>query len=249
METLAAQYSQWFGRSRGEEVKPGEGTEKIPREERGGGQSECCNTAQLRRGSCTWKMENSSSELLVATEETDTSSCPSSLAGKQQFTPLFLSYLLVCRRLANVTCVIKWLCCISCSVTWPLGDEELLLLSVNTAEPSGCRAGTCSWLHTAWSCWSCHTRGTVCVCRAQLQPGTSNKVKPQAAPPRELDSVVTLLSSQPRARAQRWFCSCGHTWLGTVNPQSTWQMGRTGRYFLPCSECQKTKSKVILNGV
>lgn len=54
VETLAAQYSQWFGRSRGEEVKPGEGTEKIPREERGGGQSECCTT-QLRRGSCTWK--------------------------------------------------------------------------------------------------------------------------------------------------------------------------------------------------
>lgn len=54
VETLAAQYSQWFGRSRGEEVKPGEGTEKIPREERGGGQSECCTT-RLRRGSCTWK--------------------------------------------------------------------------------------------------------------------------------------------------------------------------------------------------
>lgn len=31
---------------------------------------------QLRRGSCTWKMENTSSVLLVVTEETDTSSCP-----------------------------------------------------------------------------------------------------------------------------------------------------------------------------
>lgn len=105
METLTAQYSQWFGRSRGEEVKPGEGTEKIPREERGGGQREYCRyyTTEKRQ----LYLENTSSVLLVVSEETDTSSCPSSLAGKQQLTHLFLSYLFVWRRLENVTCVIK----------------------------------------------------------------------------------------------------------------------------------------------
>lgn len=118
---------------------------------------------QLRRGRCTWKMENTSSVLLAVTEETDTSSCPSSLTGKQQFIRLFLSYTLVCRKLTNVTCVIKWLCCISCSVTWPLGDEELLLLSANTTEPSGCRAGTCSLLHTDWELELPHWRHSLHV--------------------------------------------------------------------------------------
>lgn len=77
METLAAQYSQWFGRSRGEEVKPGEGTEKIPTEERGGGQRECCRyyTTEKRQ----LYLENTSSVFLVVTEETHMSSCPSSL--------------------------------------------------------------------------------------------------------------------------------------------------------------------------
>lgn len=89
VETLAAQYSQWFGRSRGEEVKPGEGTEKIPREERGGGQSECCR--YYTTGKRQLYLENTYSVLLVVTEEADASSCPSSLAGKQQITHLFLS--------------------------------------------------------------------------------------------------------------------------------------------------------------
>lgn len=161
METLTAQYSQWFGRSRGEEVKPGEGTEKIPREERGGGQGEYCRyyTTEKRQ----LYLENTSPVLLVVSEETDASSCPSSLAGKQQLTHLFLSYLFVWRRLENVTCVIKWLCCISCSMTWPLGDEELLLLSVNMIEPSGCRAGTCSLLHTAWELELSHSRHSLHV--------------------------------------------------------------------------------------
>lgn len=87
VETLAAQYSQWFGRSRGEEVKPGEGTEKTPREERRGGQSECCR--YYTTGKRQLYLENTSSVLLVVTEEAGMSSCPSSLAGKQQITHLF----------------------------------------------------------------------------------------------------------------------------------------------------------------
>lgn len=54
--------------------------------------------------------------------------------------------------------VTKGLCCISCSITWPLGDEELLLLSVNKTVPSVCRAGTCGLLQTA--------AGTVVPCDA-----------------------------------------------------------------------------------
>lgn len=37
VETLAAEYSQWFGRSRGEKVKPGEETETTQRKKKRGG--------------------------------------------------------------------------------------------------------------------------------------------------------------------------------------------------------------------
>lgn len=43
-------------------------------------------------------LENTSSVLLVMTEETDLSSCPPSLAGKQQLTHLFVNYASVCRE-------------------------------------------------------------------------------------------------------------------------------------------------------
>lgn len=120
MERLAAEYSQWFGRSRGEKVKPGEGTEKIQRKgKEEGDRVNAADLTQLRRGSRTWKIYHL---CLQMTEETGTSYCPSSLAEKRKHTHLFSSYLLVWRKLENVTCVIKWLCCISCSMTWPLGD-------------------------------------------------------------------------------------------------------------------------------
>ena len=47
--------------------------------------------------------------------------------------------------------------------------------------------------------------------------------------------MVTALYSQPRAQAQWWFYSCGHTWFKTtkVPPQSPGQIGRTCRYLLP----------------
>lgn len=135
-------------------------------------------------------------------------------------------------------------------MTWPLGDEELLLLSVNTLSHQAAEQGPAARCTQPGS-WSCHTRGSVCMCRAQLQQCSPawdiKQAETTVTPPRELDSVVTLLNSHPRARARWWFCSCGHTWFRrtAVNAQSTWQMGRICRYFLSCSECQKTKSKVI----
>lgn len=59
VETLAAQYSQWFGRSRGEEVKPGEGTERKYQVKKGeGDRVNVADITQLRRGSCTWKIHH-----------------------------------------------------------------------------------------------------------------------------------------------------------------------------------------------
>lgn len=138
VQTLTAEYSQGFGRSGGEKAKPGEGTEKIQRKEKEeGDRVDVADLTRLRRGGCTWKIHHLR---LGMTEETSTASCPPSLAAERRHAHLLSSYLLVWRRLGSVTCVMKWLCCVSCSLTWPLGDEELLLLSVKKPGPSICRA-------------------------------------------------------------------------------------------------------------
>lgn len=69
---------------------------------------------QLRRGSCTWKRHHLR---LGTTEETGTASCPPPLAAECRHAHLLSSYLSVWRRLESIMCVIKWLCCVSCSLT------------------------------------------------------------------------------------------------------------------------------------
>lgn len=135
-------------------------------------------------------------------------------------------------------------------MTWPLGDEELLLLSVNTLSHQAAEQGPAARCTQPGS-WSCHTRGSVCMGRAQLQqcsPAWDIKQAETTGSPSKGARLCGHPAEQsPQGPSTMVFCSCGHTWFRrtAVNAQSTWQMGRICRYFLSCSECQKTKSKVI----
>lgn len=114
------------------------------------------------------------------------------------------------------------------------------MLSVNKAVPSVCRAETCSLLSAAWST---KAAGTVA---ATLKAGAEQNPQ-QRKPCRDAKEVETAGSPSEGARV------CGHpaklsSWgpgmvvvllwphLAQNNfgktPQSTWQIGRTCRYFL-----------------
>lgn len=132
-------------------------------------------------------------------------------------------------------------------MTWPLGDEELLVLSGNIR------------LQSRDLQLAAHSLGAAAATLgAQFACAEHNSQ--QGSPAWDIKQVETTGSPSKGARL------CGHPAEQSAQGPSTmvvlflWPhlaqnncsepsehtaMGRTCRYFLPCSECQKTNSKIV----